>query len=450
MVGRSYRRDCTWSCFIHGQTNRYSFFRGGGLGGRPRTPKDSPLWGRPSRARAGKRTSGSGKHTQWVDDRRFEELDSDGDDGHGVGINGSFVSDELQFTGQDLGRPQRAYEYSDSSESSESLEGYDNDKGTGGSMQLALRDKEEMLVQKALERIRRAQELGKKNVKLTQPELDALERKRQKDRNMKEQENRRKSGSKITGDDRRRNNSQASVAVSSRNPIRRKSKGYFSTYDDESSSGSRRATPPSALMPGPGATGFSPLGHYPPNQGRSSPKSSRSPSSQNLTQPSPTLPHSNTQRFPSVPEPSTTPLSRAPVMRRLPDDADWTPRFRSSSSVSGHSHPYDPYQYQVYSPSPQIPPQYVQGRRAVSSPQPDVQYPRLRGDAQPHYSGSSSLRREHSGRASPEDSNSAHGYSSGSDDGRDVQVNMVPYGQNYTPSNRTEYTGRERPRRSGR
>ena len=48
-------------------------------------------------------------------------------------------------------------------------------------MQIALRDKEDILVEKALQRIRRAQELGKTNVRLSKSEIEALQRKREKD-----------------------------------------------------------------------------------------------------------------------------------------------------------------------------------------------------------------------------------------------------------------------------
>ncbi len=321
-------------------------------------------------------------------------------------------------------------------------------------MQLALRDKEEMLVEKALERIRRAQMLGKKNVKLTQPELDALERKRQKDQVTKDHASRRSSKSNLREDDRRRSSGQPGIMVKDRRPAKRKSKGYFSAYDGESSSSSRRATPPGVLVPGTGVVGFSPLSQYPPAQDRSSPSGSRSASSHNQLQPVSPISRGSKKRLSSGPEPSAPQPSRSPNMsRRLPDDADWIPRPRSSSSISGKSHPYDPYQYQTYSPPPsQVPPQYShygQGRRIVSNPQPTVQYPSIRGDAQSRSSEPSSMRREHSGQGTPEYSDSA-GESISDDEDDGVQVNVVPYGQGYSISTRPESTARERPRRGGR
>ena len=320
-------------------------------------------------------------------------------------------------------------------------------------MQLALKDKEEMLVQKALERIRRAQLLGKKNVKLTQPELEALERKQKKDQALND--NRRSSGPNSRGDDRRRRSDQSSNIAKERKPIKRKSKGYFLAYDGESSSSSRRATPPGINVPGTGVVGFSPLGHNPPTQEWSSPSGSRSPSSHSLAQSSPLAPRPSKKRLSSAHEPPPLPLSRSSnLSRRLPDDADWMPRPRSASSVSGQSNPYDPYQYQTYSPPlAQIPFQddhHSQGRRHVSSPQPERRYPFVRGEAQSHSSESSSLRREHFGRETPHESDSANGSMSDDDEGDGIQVPVVPYGQGYSISARSENISSERPRRSGR
>ena len=450
VVGRSNWRDSPRSRFIHGQADRYSFFRGGGLGGRPRTPKDSPLWGRPSGARPGKRRSGSGRQAQQREgDRRFEEIDSDGGDDQGVGLNRTLAGDELRFTGEDLGRRRKGYEYLNRSESSEDY----GDSDDGENMQLALRDKEELLVQKALERIRRAQMLGKTNVKLTQPELDALERKRRKDQAIKDQAKRKGSGTNLRTSDRRRSSGQTNSAFKDPKIGKRESKGYFSGYDGESSSSSRRATPPGVLVPGQGVVGFSPLGQYSPTtapQVRSSRSDSRSASSQSLAQPSPPL-RSSKKRYSSgrePPQPLPAPPSTHSV-RRLPDDPNWLPRPRSSSSVSAQA--YDPYQYQSYSPPiPQIPPQYSQGRRIVSSPQPEVHNPRIRGEPEVRLTEPSSFRREHTGQATPDDFDSDGSSLSHDDDDDGVHVDVVPYGQGYSVDMRPESSARESPRRGGR
>ena len=313
-------------------------------------------------------------------------------------------------------------------------------------MQLALRDKEDLLVEKALERIRRAQMLGKTNVKLTQPEIDALERKRKK-----EEAKRKSSISNSRGTDRRRSSGQSSPVSRDHKPSRKKSKGYLSAYDGESSSSSRRATPPGILVPGPtGVPVYSPLGYYPPttaSKGRSSGSASRSASSHSLAQVSPPLPRVQKIRYSSGPEP---PQPLPPLSRRLPDDLNWIPRPRSSSSVSSQPHPPDPYQYRAYSPPlPQIPPQYSQGRRIVSSPQPDVQYPRVRGEPHARSSDPSLIRMEHAGQRTPSDSEDATG-SDDDDADEGVQVDVVAYGQSYGVNTRPGGSFRERPRRGQR
>ena len=375
----------------------------------------------------------------WDEDRRFEEIDSNEDDGPGVGLDGAFVSDKLRFTGADLGRRRKEYIVSESSESSESSDERDvSDDRIGANLQLALRDKEELLVQKALERIRRAQILGRKNVKLTQPELDALERKRRKDQVLKEQAKRRVSESNLKGDQRRRISNPGRGAIRDFKPSKGKSRGYHTAYDGESSSSSTRGTPPGILVPGQSTmVGFSPLGQYSPPiiPSENSPRpNSRSGSSRSLAQPPPMVPRNKKNRYSPSPEVS----QRGPgpdtqeQLRRLPDDPSWLPRPRSTSSVSGQAHLPDPFQYQTYSPPlPQIPPrysQYSQGRRIVSSPYPDVHYPPIQSEARRRLADSSSSRKV---QFTPRGSDSDGDSFSSDGDGDGVQVDVAEYGQSY-------------------
>ena len=94
--------------------------------------------------------------------QRIEELDSDSGSGSDIGDGA-----DIDY-GQD---------YSDW----EALDLDENFDG-GNDMQIAIRDKERILVSRAMTRIRRAQELGRDNVKLSQAESEALERKMAKDR----------------------------------------------------------------------------------------------------------------------------------------------------------------------------------------------------------------------------------------------------------------------------
>jgi len=123
-------------------------------------------------------------------------VDSDDDtDTQGVGLASTagghrFSSDPLRFTGIDLGdrdgvRPRRNYTHGSEEDDDESDETSDNDSAQGSDDgddqgQLALREKEDEALQSAMARIRRAQAKGKKDVKLSQDELKALERQRQR------------------------------------------------------------------------------------------------------------------------------------------------------------------------------------------------------------------------------------------------------------------------------
>lgn len=129
---------------------------------------------------------------------RVEELDSDDDeeaddDDDDRGVLLDALLDAQRFGREELrliragnssrGRP-GSYEfdddvngYSNDENGSEFFEG-DTDGTRAYSMKYAPRDKEDLRIEKALERIRRAQILGKKRVNLSSQELEALERRR--------------------------------------------------------------------------------------------------------------------------------------------------------------------------------------------------------------------------------------------------------------------------------
>lgn len=149
-----------------------------------------PPWGRPPGGRPGSKNDRywQAQQRSWNYDARVEELDTDYDDSQGVGRDQGygqerFVSDELRFTGIDLGggdirRRRSGAAYDDEFTPSDDEDEYDFPTGLPGQagMQVVYRNKEEMLVQRALERIARARALGKPNVKLSRAEIDALER----------------------------------------------------------------------------------------------------------------------------------------------------------------------------------------------------------------------------------------------------------------------------------
>ena len=423
-----------------------------------------PSWGRPSGARDGKRRKGETKQTrQWEEDRRFEEIDSDDADGQGVGLNGLYSSDELHFTGADLGlgirhrqRRDRNYIYSSGSSGEDEDESEEISKGT---IQIALRDKEEMLVQRALERIRRAQMLGRTNVKLTQPEIDALER-----RKRKEQVKSRGTETPSKGAERRRSTGYSNNTTKYETLAKRKSKDLVPRYSKSASSSPALATPPGLVSPSPdGIPSLTPFSYHLTSgsapQGRSSRSGSRSTSSHNLQQLNPPLrpnqPHTQIRRYVSVPESLQPPASSRspPLPRRLPDDPNWAPRPRSASS--SQPYPPDPFQYQTHSPPlPQLPAQYSQSRRNASGP-PEVQYSnvqRLPLPARPHAAASDPLilQREFidevPGEATPSEDDSDY-----DDDAEDsgVRVDVVSYeGGGYGVNMGPEIPAGRRQRRS--
>ncbi|KAJ9605101.1 hypothetical protein H2200_010491 [Cladophialophora chaetospira] len=153
-----------------------------------------PPGGRPPRGRPGRNNDRLWELQQqraWDYDARVEELDTDDDNSpQGVELEQNYGqpryrSDELRFTGIDLGggmvrRRRSGDAHEDNFTPSEDEEEYEYDVQTGvirrQDMQVAYRDKEELLVQRALERISRARALGKPNVKLSRAEIDALDR----------------------------------------------------------------------------------------------------------------------------------------------------------------------------------------------------------------------------------------------------------------------------------
>lgn len=256
-----------------------------------------------------------------------------------------------------------------------------NEGRSAGTMQLALRNKEDLLVQHALERIRRAQLLGKRNVKLTQSEVDALARKQRQDEAKRSQ-----IGPGLQKAKQRQFSSQLQLGIKDSMPARRRDSVLAQSEERPYNSRDRGATPPGMIVPGPdGRLMHAAMGYYPPlssspSSSRDSRLGSRSGSSANLPQLTPPL--ASGQHWSGKPtHPSEShyalqsPTARySPLMRRLPDDPHWNPRPRSASS----NHQFSPdsyYQTQYPSPSP-VSSQYNQGRRIVSGPA-EMRYPSL-------------------------------------------------------------------------
>jgi PRA1 family protein 1 len=324
----------------------------------------------------------------WEQSGIFEEIDSDEDDDQGVQLG-----DALHFTGADIGRrPRRAYNYSD--ESDEDDDSAPEDHG----MQVALRHKEDSLVQRAMIRIRRAQEMGKEDVALPVQERDALERKIESDRAKGRKPLLAIGSSSSTSGKKTSEKSRPSSKASSRSRSGKKSARSSGTQLDQ-----LPPNPPGYMVPGPdGQLVFAPIGPYPP------PGVDRPLSSQNVSQ-------RGARRWVSGPEVASASHGyMAPGPRPLPDDPNWQPRQRAYSSQAlpvpypiGYGHPYPP---------PAIPHKYRQGDPRVSDPY-----------GNPRASDPGLMPRGHHRRRRPERTPSESEESSGSsDDGAGVEVDVVP------------------------
>jgi len=343
-----------------------------------------PSWGRPPGAKGSKRRKQWERERElWQRQSRVEELDSDDTDTQGVGLHFEkkrFASDPLQFTGMDLAstsRARRSYAY-DSDDSDEDSDGSDEDETTSA-LQVALRDKEEALVQSALARIRRAQEKGKREVKLNPEELDALEKRRKRMQSAATAKERNGSGSS-SGSERRRRSDRDLITLALPSGEPKSKKNCKFKRSENTSPYPSAAAPPGMLIQGADGVTYAPLGYYPQGgPSRNSPTRPRSATSQQLRGPPPQF--TEYQQAPTNrhfsdgnrPTSSSSHSSRRP----LPDEEGWLP---GNSRRSSGASQIDPFEYQISSEQPPpIPQQYMQagGRRNVSGP-PEVIYSSVR------------------------------------------------------------------------
>lgn len=304
------------------------------------------------------------------------EEDEDDDDDEGVLLDPSYEKrrlvgeKELRRLGMDLvprNSRREGYEYEEESEfSSEEYLEDGPDRTVAYALQLAMRDKEESLVEKALERIRRAQMLGKTNVRLSKRELDALEKKR------------RQSQSTNLGGSQRQKEKLARPALDNtrRNKGERAAAGTASKTKTERQRASRPSSSSEHRVPNyyqPANEAYAPPGRsraptleYYGSPVRPSSSSSqarpRTPTTQSLRpqqlNSSPRYQQQYQQpRFYPVPEGSQSQSRRAslssrnpPPPRALPDDPLWAPPARSSASLVPYASDQSPYPPQSYNP----------------------------------------------------------------------------------------------------
>jgi hypothetical protein len=286
-----------------------------------------PRWGRPPGARMGRHNRGG--RAQWDESRRVEEIESEeeDEDPYGRELVRKARAGYMRQLEYDSRGPRRRSDYDDMTDETESvMDGgefdlYDHEDGTVAyAVQLAMRDKEDQLVEKALERIRRAQMLGKKNVRLSRRELDALERKRQKTDNENSSSSRR---SKQTG------NATNSRPVSRRNAsaVPEQQTGPYPHFAPDPSWGTGAHGRPSS----------------------SSSARPRTPTMQSLRPQQSNSPLRPTYPQFSNPPPNARPQSMQQPMyaRPLPDDPQWAPPYYNAMPMSPYGTEPPPYQPQL-------------------------------------------------------------------------------------------------------
>lgn len=305
-------------------------------------------------------------------DVRFDAADSNDDEGHSIDINAAFDGDGLNFTEGPLATPHQARpkHFDRHASYSSGKSNSDINNTSGGTKQVAYRDKEEHLVQIAMDRIRRAQALGEINVRLTKPELDALERKQRKNQTI----------SRSTGLSERPASSpsytsQRTLAVVEPKPSKRRVMPNNSGYDYGGLSihgnPTSQATAASLRRENQSDSTFGYFGG--PQAGShdiSTPPDARSASSHSPQHQNPPV-HANRsrdhrKRYFSVPEGfGLSPAAEFPTLsRRLPDDPNWIPRARSASSNQPHVTGDIPYA--AYVPAPlHVAPSRPRSRRSV-------------------------------------------------------------------------------------
>ncbi|KAI9674653.1 MAG: hypothetical protein M1817_001556 [Caeruleum heppii] len=320
---------------------------------------------------------------QWEEERRFEELDSDDDAGQGVplpaysrarraGSGGrDFESSRLRRSRSDL-RRRRAYD----SESAFSDDGaVESDDGDQNNMQIALRHKEDELVQQAMARMERAKLKGKSRVNLTELQLDALLRTQQRlgeaAKDTTQERGIRAERRPSAGRQSRDLAALTGGAPKRRSKSRRNDRPTMTTiYSSQDlphpdSAAEDVSDVPARYQPSISA----PLPRHPVVSQKSS-RTSLTRRDQRAYEASRYGPYVENSR-PSTRPPSSS--RNAPQRIPMPHEADWRPRARAHSAAQS-ARPPDPFQYQTYPAPPSlVQASSVRGRRNVSGPA-EVQY----------------------------------------------------------------------------
>ena len=348
----------------------------------------------------------------------MEELDTDDDISQGVELDQDygekrFVSDELRFTGIDMGtgalrRRRSGDDYNDFTPSDDE-DDYDPNSSLvpRQELQMVYKEKEDLLVERALERIARAKALGKANVKLSRAEIDALGRLERNQnpprssaapqmvKSKKEAPVKRKPVEVRKKSD--RNDSKSASNSPRRKPVETRDRGP--SIASSTSSRGDRDDPLAAYQTYPVDQDYShvgrrlpyPQGHYiaGPRQAESSRQGSRTNSTQSLRQqqqlqqlqqmqqPPPYQHPYYGARYASNPDAIYLPRpgsNSSRASRPDPSEPDWEPRARSTSSLINVPLDQLPYQTNTaraprFDPSD---PRYASPQRRVASGPPSA------------------------------------------------------------------------------
>lgn len=249
----------------------------------------------------------------------------------------------------------------------------DSDGATESATQAAMRLKEERLVQSALARIRKAQEKGKKDVKLHEDELKALERRRKR----LEAEAKKKSSSSSSDKERRRKNDRM-ITVPLGQIEQPKRKNGRRLEEGPKSRGLPTMNGSGFLLEADDQS-YAPIGSYPVSlipaaRGQPSRPRSSSSSKGSARQPLPQMQHYQAFNPGRHVSEGYRPSSSSSHRRALPDEELWEPGSRRSSTSSAI---VDPFDYQIG-------PDTARARRGVSGPA-DIIYSDLPWRPPQHY-----------------------------------------------------------------
>ena len=265
------------------------------------------------------------------------------------------------------------WDYQDTEGDDDSERSSDRDSAYDGAAgQLAIADREEALVQAAMQRIQRARDKGKSDVKLDKDELAALQRRKKR---MEEEAERRKRGSGSSSDRKKRKDQRIAVPLSQLEPISRKKTRQPKEPPPRKHSAHDRPEKERQVYP--------PMGYFPPpSSSRSRPRagtnsaSQRPPSRAQDERGSSPFSYDYVQRPPSANRHVVSDSAgRPPSSRGYPAEQGWL--VQHAGDASGN----DPFRYQTAGPRAPYPTgAAAASRRYVSNP-PQAGHPPPRGMA---------------------------------------------------------------------